>query len=115
MEVAHRLGDEIGNIASPQMATARSLIKMPLHFAKKITGNFLLGIAAVASLLNDVIQAAQAFGFFPFKLQQDLFRQGVTQAKGDKVRRAFAFDMGQVTASVNSRAQWLRGLVIHPS
>ncbi len=108
VEKSHRPGDQFGNLRSPQVAGTRAPIEVAFNLSSQIAGNFYFGFSYFFASRLRRLNAAQALGPFLFKPQQDLLGQRIGQPNGDEVGSPFAFDVRQITARMNARAQRIR-------
>ncbi len=99
VKVPHGTGHQFSDLRMPQMTSAHSLIQKTLHLTAKVPGNDFRGIARCRP---GFVQLTQAIGLFLFKAQQHIPRQGIRQAKGDKIRSALALYVRQITAGMNA-------------
>src|SRR2546427_5925834 len=95
------------------MASTRSLIKVALDLATKITRDILFGVADVLTSLCQIPQSTKPFALFAFKLQQYFLGQRIRQTKRHEVGGAFPLDVWQIAACVNARAERAGRLVSH--
>lgn|ERR1041385_169679 len=98
-----RVGDYVRNFGTAEMTLSHTPVEMALHLASQFAMDLLRLIAGCAAR-----KPAQCLGVFLFKSQQHFFRQGIGQAKRDKVGCTFAFDVRQIASRVDTAAKWVR-------
>ncbi len=113
MKVPQGIRDEIRKGRQAQVAGARTTVKVAFNFALEVAYDIRLSVFKGFAALGRVCQTAKPLGFFVFKIQQDLFRQRIGQAKSNKIGGSLAFDMRQVAARVDSRPQRGQGFILH--
>ncbi len=94
--------NHVRNCGSAEMTFAGAFVQIPLNLAPEFAVDLLclLGRGFGRKL-------AQRLGVFLFEAKQHFFRQRIHEPEGDEVRRAFAFDVRQITARVDASAKWM--------
>jgi len=111
IEKTERPSDQIRNLGPFQPTFSAAGIEEMFEIAKIVALNFfnrVLGCGRFARLISRgrlAVEAMQSLRAIGLILKQDIFRQRIRESKSYEIARAFAFDVREKTASVNTRSQ----------